>query len=45
MAKNAERGKLFLPYKTLNGFEELVRIMSEHDRKLARRERILKEAE
>ncbi len=25
MAKNAERGKLFLPYKTLNGFEELVR--------------------
>jgi len=31
------------PQKT--GFEELVRIMSEHDRKLARRERILKEAE
>ena len=25
MAKNADRGKLFLPYKTLNGFEELVR--------------------
>ena len=31
------------PQKT--GFEELVRIMAEHDRGLARRERILKEAE
>ena len=31
------------PQKT--GFEELVRIMAEHDRKLARRERILKETE
>ena len=31
------------PQKT--GFEELVRIMAEHDRGLARRDRILKEAE
>ena len=45
-ASNCAKAKSQLgwnPQKT--GFEELVRIMAEHDRGLARRERILKEAE